>query len=67
MSKLVLNVKYLLCTVIFYNCRQVLQFGAHSRYYKGVLKFMFSKKAKKTDEIFKVDLTLTMYITSNRR
>ena len=23
--------------VIFFNCRQVLQFGAHSKYYKGVL------------------------------
>ena len=23
--------------VIFFNCRQVLQFGAHSRYYKGAL------------------------------
>ena len=24
-------------TVIFFNCSQVLQFGAHSRYYKGAL------------------------------
>ena len=23
--------------LIFFNCSQVLQFGAHSRYYKGVL------------------------------
>jgi hypothetical protein len=23
--------------VIFFNCRRVLQFGAHSRYYKGAL------------------------------
>ena len=35
MSKLVLNVKYsLVHNVIFFNYGQVLQFGAHSRYYK---------------------------------
>ena len=38
MSKLVLNVKYLLSViVIFFKCGQVLQFRAHSRYYKGAL------------------------------
>ena len=31
------------------------------------LKFIFSKKATKIDEIFTVDLTLTYYIASNRR
>ena len=36
MSKLVLNVKYLLL-LSFFKCGQVLQFGAHSRYYKGAL------------------------------
>ena len=36
MSKLVLNVKYLLF-FIFFICSWVLQFGAHSRYYKGAL------------------------------
>ena len=35
MSKLVLNVKYLL--LFFFNCGQVLQFVAHSRYHKGAL------------------------------
>ena len=35
MSKLLLNVKYLL--LLSFNCGQVLQFGAHSRYYKGAL------------------------------
>ena len=36
MSKLVLKVKYLLL-LIFFKCGQVLQFGAHSRYYNGAL------------------------------
>ena len=36
----------------------------HQLYLKSLfvlLKFMFSKKAKKIDEIFTVDLTLTIY------
>ena len=32
-----------------------------------LLKFRFSKKAKKIDEIFTIDLTLAKNITSNRR
>ena len=35
-SKLVLNVTYLLL-LSFFNCGRVLQFGTHSRYYKGAL------------------------------
>ena len=35
--ELVLNVKYLLLLSFFYCSHQVLQFGAHSRYYKGAL------------------------------
>ena len=31
------------------------------------IKFIFSKKATKIDEIFTVDLTLKYYIMSNRR
>jgi hypothetical protein len=31
------------------------------------VKFMFSKKATKTDKIFTADLTLTTYMTSNRQ
>ena len=36
MSKLVLNIKCLLL-LYFFTCSQVLQFWAHSRYYKGAL------------------------------
>ena len=32
-----------------------------------LLKFIFSKKATKIDEIFTVNLTFTKYIASNRR
>ena len=34
--KLVLNVKYFLL-LPFFNCSHILQFGAHSKYYKGAL------------------------------
>ena len=37
MLKLVVNVKYLLSNVIFFNCDQILEFKAHSRYHKGAL------------------------------
>ena len=34
---------------------------------EAFLAFVFSKKATKFDEIFAIDLTLTLYIIANRR
>jgi hypothetical protein len=39
--------------------------GTSIRFYPAIVKFMFSKKTTKIDEIFTIDLTL-IYIPSNR-